>query len=409
MSLPVLSRVLSALLCLAALHAQSADPDGRFHAGAEVRTRYDFVRGESDAQPGDGYLMTRIRFSGLWKPAGGFSIRWEVQDARLIGVADQGYSASFSNRADLRTATIEWSSSGPKPWTVTAGRQEFSLGEERLVGSDSEWCNISRSFEGLKVSRAAGSWQWEAFHFNVVEPSPGSLDRPFAGPRIAGGTASFTSEAGGWSVQPFGVYAGAPELYTVGGLVELRLGPGVKSWSEMAVQTGHNSRSWAGVWGLDLEIPAGQAANAVLGASYSRASGDSDPADGRDTTFHDLYPAGHNGCGLLDPFAWRNIEDAGVSFEWPVTSRFSIQAENHAYWLATTKDGLYADGGPAAYLLPAARSRYVGDQINFGVTFKPASQFTLFVGAARLTGGSYLRHAGGTGATTIALGLRWQI
>lgn len=393
---------------LGVLDAQTAEPVGRFRVGAEARTRYERVWSVSDAPPGD-YLTTRIRFSGRWKLAGGLSILWAVQDARLSGAADQDYSAPFTNKADLRIASIEWSSPGPQPWTVSAGRQEFSLGEERLVGSDSEWCNISRGFDGLKVSRSSGSWQWEAFHFNLVEPEPNRLDRPFTGHRIAGATASYSSEAGGWSLQPYFIHTSMPDISTTGGLMELNLGPRVRAWTEMAAQTSRSHRAWAGMWGADVTLRAGAAPAATLGAYFSRASGDKDPDDGRHTTFHDLFPAGHNSCGLLDPFAWRNLDDAAATFEWHLTPRLSIQAENHSYWLVTTKDGLYAGGGPATYQSSSASSRHVGGQLNFGVTFSPQPSFVVFGGAARLWRGGFLRQLDVPGQTTLAAGIRWQI
>lgn len=408
MSIPTSLRVICAVSIAAAAHAQSPGAEESFKVGADVRTRFEQARGGAPENGVDRRLMTRLRLWGLWRPASNVTVRWEAQDSGLSGARDRDYADAFTNRSDLRIAAVEWSSGGPKRWRVAAGRQEYGLGEERLIGSDTEWCNLSRSFDGIRMEVSEGAWQAEAFHFNIVEPAPRRLDRPFGGPRLAGGSVSYESEAGGWSVKPFGVYASGLEIYTTGGLMEMRLGPRVRSWSEMAFQTGRSVRSWAGIWGTDLELTLGETANAVVGASYAHASGDSHSGDGFEATFHDLYPAGYNSCGMLDPFAWRNLDDTAITFEWPMTSKLTLQMENHAYWLATTRDGLYVDGGAAVHRQPAARSRYLGDQVNVGATVKLANEFALFVSGARLTGGGYMQQAGMAGSTTVAIGLRWQ-
>ena len=402
MPLPTPFRWLCAMCAVTTLHAQSAERAERFRMGAEVQTRYELLRGGAMTESGDGYLMTRVRVQGLWRPAANLTVLWEVQDARLKAAQHVDYAETFTNRADLRAAAVEWSSRESKRWRVTVGRQQFSLGEERLIGSDSEWCNLSRSFDGVRTAVGDGSWQLEAFHFHVVEPVPSHPDRPFHGPRLAGVSASYESEAGGWSVEPYGVYATALGLSTSGGLVEVRLGSRLKGWSEMAIQTGRSTRAWAGAWGADLQLTPGETANAVLGASYSRASGDSHPSDGLNATFNDLYSADYNSCGMLDPFAWRNLGDAAISFAWPVTPRFSFQVENHAYWLAAAGDSLHALSGAVTRLPPSARSSYLGDQINVGAIFRLAGEFTLFVGGGRLAASDSLRQAGMSGTTTVA-------
>ena len=81
--------------------------------------------------------------------------------------------------------------------------------------------------------------------------------------------------------------------------------------AEMAYQTGSQGSddisAWAGHWVVGNTL--GGKWKVRIAEEYNFASGDANPADGKRTTFDQLYPTGHDKMGPADQLGWRNIHD----------------------------------------------------------------------------------------------------
>jgi len=82
----------------------------------------------------DLYLLERFRLAMSLRPVSWLKIAGQTQDARVWGENQQPHSASHQDTWDLRQAYAEIGDMEKSPVAVRVGRQEMSLGGERLVG-----------------------------------------------------------------------------------------------------------------------------------------------------------------------------------------------------------------------------------------------------------------------------------
>lgn len=378
--------------------------------GAEIRGRAELLTGrELTRGLNDGYYLHRLRVTTDLEPTNWLRFHLQVQDARAPSYADKEGLDGVADPFDLREAYVQLSAGQTGRWELLLGRQELALGDERLVGADNFWCNLGITHDAVRVAYTRGDARFDWFTSAVVEPRRHGLNRPISGERLSGVYATFGGEEGGLHLDPYFLwksnfaewhedgFEGAFDVFTYGVLSAGDLPRGFDYNVEMAFQGGRAGpepiRAWAGAWELGRTLWDDDLA-AHVGVGFSLASGDSDPNNGRRGTFDDLYPAGYNDAGNVDPFAWRNLRDLGVSFEWPLTDRLHLIADNHVYWLANPNDGLYVDGGMYMVRNLNASSSRVGDQLNVGVTYAFNSRFQLYTGYGHLFLGPYMKECG---------------
>jgi hypothetical protein len=76
-----------------------------------------------------------------------------------------------------------------------------------------------------------------------------------------------------------------------------------------------------------------------LSVAYSYASGDSDPNDGKNETFHEAFGAKDKMYGRMNLFAWSNLEDYEASITIKPRKWLSVKGEMHLFKLADRRDG----------------------------------------------------------------------
>jgi hypothetical protein len=165
---------------------------------------------------------------------------------------------------------------------------------------------------------------------------------------------------------------------------------------EMAVQRGSlgtdDVQAWAGHWQLRETLPG--AAAVRLTGEYNYASGDDDPTDGVRRTFDQLYPTPHDKYGLADQIGWKNIHHARAGVEFTPVKGLPVATNYHSWWLAETRDGIYAAGSAVlARVISGAASRHVGQEIDVQVTRALTPQLQLAGGYAHIFTGGFLKQA----------------
>jgi hypothetical protein len=411
----------------AALPAQAASPDDTQGAGiikglpawlrlgVEFRGRVE-LNVDPDQDFDDRFYLNRLRLSATVEPARWVRFHFEGQDARAFSLkAGSGFEGQ-RNTFDVRQGYFELGHA-EQGLQVRIGRQDLSVGDERLVGADNYWDAVGQAFDAMRVSFAGARFRVEAFTGFRVEPARRRPDPFDTGSRISGISARFETGAGEDVLEPYLLWKrggdtldlvqrpGHRDVATPGLRAQGDLPRSLDYNVEMALQRGHVAgdriSAWAGHWELGW-MPLGKDLGPRLGLEYNFASGDADPDDGRHRAFDDLYPAGFNKYGITDPFAWRNISYPAVSVDVPLTRRWTFYGGWRSYWLATTQDGLYPGGDEYLVRNPGATSSHIGSQVFFSAGYERSERWRVHAGYGHLLSGVYLQQSGYSSALRTA-------
>ena len=345
---------------------------GQLRLGGHIQ-----FRAEGDRQVAEHSVIT-----GAGEPHRLCRFLFSAHDARTNS---GNLGASRRDSVDLATAWMEFGPAEGPGWRARAGRQELSIGDERLLGSDSEWANLPVTFDALLLEWRSESARVEVFTAAPVGIVHRSRNRHLREERLQGIHAA--AQAAGTWWEPFLLRSTnsleSTERDTAGVLVKGESRWGLEHNLEIAMQRGHTQdlavRAWAAHLELGRSLKADRLAVAV---EYNFASGDSDPEDGNTGSFDDLYAAAYNKYGVLDPFAARNLQNTEVSAEWQVYRSLKLLGGVRNYWAVSTSDII--DAGDAAVRLNAGSGLHLTDQTHVAAIFTPTRKWTFAAGAGVL-------------------------
>jgi alginate export protein len=373
---------------------------GEFRERVEGFDNGGFIDGRDDL-----YYLSRFRVTAT---AAGKMIAGTVQaqDARVgdktIGPTGAPFKASF----DLRQAFVDVGSA-KTPIVARLGRQEIAFGDQRLVGH-ANWLNASRSFDAARVTMKSKAAQIDLFAASVVRILDREFDKSGNGNRFAGAYISSARILPRGTAEPYvfwrrdanlraeaGAIASLQQVTTGARLVG-KLLPRLDYNVEMDIQRGSLGsdavRAWAGHWQLRETLPG--ASTAHLLGEYNYASGDANPADGIRGTFDQMYPTAHDKYGLADQVGWRNIHHVRAGFDVTPIKATPIAVSYHSYWLAQSRDALYAaSGAPLARIPAGAASTRVGQEVDVQVSRPLTPQLAVSAGYSHLFAGPFLKQA----------------
>ena len=405
-----------------------------FALSGDHRTRYERLSNQFRAGL-DGVasaLMLRTRVLAELD-AGHFTLRAELQDSRSY-LADSvaAVTTSMVNPLELLQAQIEIplgdrSGRGSRS-VLRAGRITMDIGSRRLI-SRNRFRNTSDGFTGVE-------WHWtgpndgqvRTFYTlpverrvsgNILDNGP-RLDKEWSNVRLWG--VHFSRPRLPWG-DPGEVYyygldeADAPglstadrHLHTIG--VRFHRPATIAGFDyeiESALQFGRSRASTAAA--VDLthvahlqHIGAGYTfavpGTPRLQLQFDHASGDRDPADGRNNRFSSLYGSRsfeHGPSGIHGAFARANVTTPGVRLTLAPRSDLNVMGAARGYWLASAADewttaGIGNTGG--------ASVRHVGTLWEFiGGWELDAAGVRVEAGLVRLTAGELMKNAGKRNAT----------
>lgn len=353
----------------------------------------------------DMYFLSRFRFNAA-TTSRYVGTTVQVQDARVAKKSVGPTGAPFKAPFDLRMAFADVGTANSRV-IARVGRQELAFGDQRLVGP-SNWTNAGRTFDAAKVTFKTPAVQLDLFGASVVRILDGEFDKSGNGNRFAGAYATSAKIIPKGSVDPYVFFRRdvnqRAESGTLGSLSQVTTGarfagrmPARLDYNvEMDIQAGSlgpdSVSAWAGHWQLRETIPGKLTPH--ITAEYNFASGDEDPADGTRGTFEQLYATAHDKYGLADQVGWRNIHDVRLGFDISPFSATPITVNYHSYWLAESRDALYAASGAALARIPAgAASRKVGQEIDVQVSRPLSQQLAFAAGYSHLFAGPFLKEA----------------
>ena len=386
----------------------------------------------------NGYIMSRLRFHA------GYTDTWwnaYVEGQSSTVADDERYAFVASNppvpgtktyigngpesdTIDLHQAYLSVGNQKEFPVSMTAGRQELSYGDERLVGAFG-WNNIGRSFDAIKVRWEEPAVKVDFFTGHPVTPTDGRFDVDNQQDWLSGAYATLTKGpttivdlyflsrnasrvAANYVESPQFPQPNAQDVYTVGG--RLKSKPGAFGGWDYTIEGAYQFGDFAASYNSkrltqDAYMFIAQTgytfddlwATPRLGVEYNYASGDSNPNDGTHGTFVNLFPTNHRFFGGMDMISLQNIQDVGAVLTIKPEPTVNISLEGYAFWLANTSDYFYnVAGAPrntSGYGIHPGYSDFVGSQISLYAGWAATKYLQLEAGGGDFFSGDYVEQS----------------
>ena len=381
------------------------------------------------------YLIYRI------KPRVGYTASWfsaMVEGRHSGSIGDERNPNPDDDSMDLYQAYVTVGNHKEFPLSLKVGRQEMIYGDERLIGG-SDFTNLGRTFDAAKLRWQNEWFGADFFTSKVVVPDNHNFNESndydwFSGvyattKKIPKQTTDIyflsrnaNNQAINFQTGQTGGLPSARDIYTYG--IRMKSNPGDwGNWdysTELMGQFGHFNDPLlaAAKRSLDHEAFAAVAGFGYtwnkadytprLGLEYSFATGDSNPTDGKHTTFENLFPTNHKFYGFMDFISLQNIHDIRLLSSIKPLPRLTLQAEGHGFWLADTHDSFYnvagarrggigsTSTGAAAgsnYGINPGYSSYVGSELDIIATYAISPVAALQAGYGHFFRGDYIKES----------------
>jgi hypothetical protein len=323
----------------------------------EIRFRPEGFRiTATDTAPAtrDQYLLQRYLFGADFHLGGQTRLYAEIQSG-IINGRISGSRPTDKNILDLHQGFVEWRSSrGAAPgFGVRVGRQELTIGSSRLI-SAAPGLNVKRSFDGVRIAAAAGSWRFETAAAQLTSLEQGAFDDApepqikfwgaaarRAGPGLSRAWTTYYLGLVNKDIQ-FAQGRGRDTRHTLG--LNWRGNRGGLDFNYDGIfQAGTFEGSDVSAWGLSTET--GYRFTTVgwrprVGLRANAASGDRDRADPTMQSFNPLFP-GASFAGPIGLFGPTNMIDATPFVSFVPRRGLVVGFERPWYWRTSTGDGIY--------------------------------------------------------------------
>ncbi len=385
--------------------ARQVTVGGQVRLRAEYRDPLSYNPAAIGATDDDDLYLSRIRLNLRFSLSDEVEVFFQPQDQRIFG--DEASVLSDEQNLDVHQGYVEVRLPSEIPVTLRAGRQELSYGDQRLV-SPLDWSNIARAWDGAKARASLGPAWLEGFWTVIREGVGAEDDQDFFG---------LYASWGAVENHEFDLYAfgrrfndNSQPAESVPGNVHDRRdatagarlkgkAAGFDYTAEGMIQRGDvgpdDVRAWAAAvtLGYTFDLPW----KPRIGAEYTHASGDSDPADGRIETFDPLYPFGHFYQGFADVFSFKNGRDAAFYLKAVPAEWLSIHVDVHFFRLDEARDAWYNFAGAPLRRDPTGSAgKDVGREIDLHARWSVGKFVKFWGGVSRFFAGEFVRDTSGT-------------
>lgn len=375
----------------------------------EYRMRFEGVDGagfKPDAR--DAYALNRIRLNMRVAPLYWMRFQIQAQDAQAFGRNAKPDAPPFEDTMDIRQAYVEFGKAEAPNILLRVGRQELFFGEQRLIGH-LNWTNTARSFDAARLTLQRGNYKADVFSAAVVNLREGTANKSSGGNDLHGVYGSITKVVPNATIEPYALWRLARGTRTetaLPGKTDRKV-YGVRFLGKLPHNLDYNIEAVGQTGSVGSDDVSAAASHVALGytiaamkkkprvvAEYNYASGDKTPGDGRQETFDQLYPTGHDKLGLADQVGWKNIHDLRTGIELKATPKLTVMAFYHSWWLASTRDALYNAGGTAIARVSAGTAgRHVGQEASIQGTYALNPTTSIGAGYANVFPGTFLKNA----------------
>jgi hypothetical protein len=377
------------------------------HIGGEYRDRLEGPTDIGFTTTNDFYLLDRLRVKVAIQPKEWLKFYGEVQDSRIFFNHHIANANPYEDIWTLWQAYAQTGSSTSGWGDALAGRQVLRFGDERVIGP-SEWVNVGRTFDVVRVDVHHPGYEVSFFASSVVPGSNTFLHRAIPGNNFFGVYGSFKNIVPKGTFEPYVLWRVAPpnpglsEEVGHGHLNEVTIGLHWKGTlpanfdydTEFDGQRGslgtYSISAWAGYASVGRTFSNVTAAPRVF-IEGNYASGTKNPA-GRDwNTFDQLYPSNHDKYGFTDQVGRRNLAQFRVGVEENVTKKWILKQAFEGFWLATSHDNFYASSGAIAVPAHPGASRHIGNELDLIAEYQLNKGLSFGFGYARLFAGQFLK------------------
>jgi Alginate export len=293
------------------------------------------------------------------------------------------------------------------------GRFQMAYGKERVIGVG-DWANVSRSWQGGLISIKSTNMVTDAFFTHPVIIEPRSADKINA-------SQHFSGVYNTWKLNDSDVLdgyllalnddddvvvagngnPGSLNVYTLG--TRFAGKSGSIDWDgEVAAQGGNSSNDTIRAW--MWSIASGYTMSDLPGVprvalDVDVASGDSDPTDGGEGTYNQLFPSTHPFFGYMDLVGRQNIISVIPNVRWQLGDTAWFRAAWCDFNLQNRHDSLYNAQGVATLTDNTGNSgNHVGQEWDFTLGIKPsflAPHSEFLFGYSYFNPGDFVENTGG--------------
>lgn len=334
------------------------------------------------------------------------------------------------NRWDIQNVFVDlkFAERDDKPVYFRVGRQELLFGTPSGVSpgqqilSPLDWANTRRNFEGFRVLSKGTDWDIDLFAVqpvNTANPTGAAGGRPAAGATAAVltlGNQFDHADSSRWYSGFYSVYRGVKDntfepyyvwLQTDAAQHDPGWADGNRHtlglrWTMTKPINDDCDQPWI-VFATDTEgayqfgqdngqnVQAGFFTTKIgttfsqvtwtpqLSVIYYWGSGDSDPADGTNTTYDVLVPLNHAYWGIIDNFAGQNLNDIAVQTTIKPHAKLTGVAAMHWFSLDTAADRIYnVAGAPVGSATGTGTD--LGQELDLIATYAHNPNFDIQVG-----------------------------
>ena len=395
---------------------------GKLSMDLSVRSRWEHygnydVRGYGTDEADELLLLrTQLGLAYLLRPYGAQSaarLYLQIQDARHwfsdLEPDDFPQTCPYFDQADVRQAFVEYRRIGGTPLGFKVGRQSISYADNRVFGPG-DWGNVGRYWwDAAKLYLETEAVQLDLIYGRRVICEPLRCDDRHYDFDVLAAYAQFKhlpvrldafyvlryddhggvrgeSGTGDQRTHSFGLYLDAARGgWDYGGTVVGQLGCFGR---DEICAFGGNARL-----GYTFDAPW----KPRIGAEFTYASGDGDPADGRRETFDGVFGAIDSLYGRMNLFAWMNLEDYQLSASVQPAKGLKLSADFHLFRRASDNDAWYwCSGRPMRLDAAGEAARTLGAEIDLLAKWTISANWELFVGYAHFFAGPFVRGTAGS-------------
>lgn len=296
----------------------------------------------------------------------------QFQDVRLWGEETSTLGDFRADNLDLHQGYVSFGDVGETSIDVKLGRQEMSLGGQRLIGAVG-WAQQGRSFDGIRVSDSPKGGRVDLFLMRLGDATAPSVTE---NAYLAGGYVTVPLDKRN-GLDLYAIYnrvsGGATELYTLGARLAGRHGS-VDYRAEGTYQAGDTPTEDVAAWMAAGRVGFRVSKKAKLTLWADVLSGDADPADGERNVFDTLFATNHKYYGFADLFLnipahtnGQGLVDLAVKLSIDAGKGVAVGVDVHHFRLAKKRQ------------LDSAR---LGEEIDLTVTWKYSKQATIVLGGS---------------------------
>jgi hypothetical protein len=334
--------------------------------------------------------------------------QFQGQDAQAFGRNVKPDAPPFEDTMDLRQAYVEFGKAEAPLLLLRVGRQELFFGEQRLIGH-LNWTNTARSFDAARLTVQKNNYKVDFFAASVVNLKEGTANKSSGGNDIHGAYGSITKLIPNATIEPYAFWRLARGTKTEAGQPGKtdRKVYGGRFVGKLPANFDYNIEAVGQTGTVGTDTIRAAASHAALGyilasvkkkprivLEYNYATGDETPGDGKQQTFDQLYPTGHDKLGLADQVGWKNIHDLRAGIEVKPTTKITSSVFYHSWWLDSPKDALYnAAGTPIVRVAAGTAGRHVGQEASIQMTYAVNATTSIGAGYANIFPGTFLKNA----------------